>query len=216
MLISRHLQRLLHMNSLSDKTGLFFWEEKTVPDVDMSEGPLKPQYIHFTFFCVSVLLFLFSLCYAPVSPWFSLLFSLLLGRLIAVDLSYMILPNLYIALLCAIGVGNFFLYSPLSGISVSLGFLLGFMFPLMLSSLLSFLKKPAFIGGGDIKFMAVSGLYIGIEWFFTYVFIASALSLFLTFLPRSKKQIPFGPGLAFSLWICYLWQEKLFSFLYSL
>ncbi len=74
-------------------------------------------------------------------------------------------------------------------------------------------KKEA-MGGGDIKFQAMVGAFLGwqcaIAAFFIATFIGAIMGIYI--LIRYKDNtLPFGPCLALSALICYLWGERLLS-----
>lgn len=72
------------------------------------------------------------------------------------------------------------------------------------------LSKEA-MGGGDIKLLAMLGLYLGLANTLLTLFIGSLLGLCLTLLLLALRRIsrdqpiPFGPYLALGAWIAYLW-----------
>jgi len=87
--------------------------------------------------------------------------------------------------------------------------------PLIFLNIISFLrekwdKNKAYIGGGDIKLMAMAGFYLGsraVMASYVYTSLATLLVLpLLLILGKIKRKdfIPFGPFLSFGLWAAML------------
>jgi leader peptidase (prepilin peptidase)/N-methyltransferase len=81
--------------------------------------------------------------------------------------------------------------------SVIAGYLIAFSF----KGLLLMLFKQDGLGEGDVKFVAASMAWIGLSAFSSLVVIAALLALAYMVLFKHKGYIPFGPFLAFSLFI---------------
>jgi prepilin signal peptidase PulO-like enzyme (type II secretory pathway) len=87
---------------------------------------------------------------------------------------------------------------------VALGFALYYSF--------LFITKKEAIGMGDIKFMGVCGLLLGIHMVGIYLFMSGLVgTIFGLFWTKIKKVeiFPFGPALAASLFICMMFLREL-------
>lgn len=73
-------------------------------------------------------------------------------------------------------------------------------FFISLPMLLCALIKPGAFGGGDIKLMAFSGIYLGLDGIITAfaaaVFLAGSYIFIMTAAGRNPRVIPFGPFLS--------------------
>ena len=87
------------------------------------------------------------------------------------------------------------------------GMLIGFLIFLAIAGLSVLVFKKEGMGGGDIKLMAVLGLYVGffnnIQIFILSFFIAAIISIFLlvTKIKKSDDYIPFGPFIVLAAYI---------------
>jgi prepilin signal peptidase PulO-like enzyme (type II secretory pathway) len=80
-----------------------------------------------------------------------------------------------------------------------------------------FITKKEAIGMGDIKFMGISGLFLGIHMIGIYLFIAGVTgTIFGLFWTKIKKVsiFPFGPALAISLFLCLMFLNDIESILF--
>ena len=82
--------------------------------------------------------------------------------------------------------------------------------------LLAVLSKGG-MGGGDIKLMAVLGLWFGWQQALLLIFLAflsgGSLALLLLFLKKKKRKdaVPFGPFLVLSALIVSMWGEQIIA-----
>jgi len=145
-----------------------------------------------------------------------MILTFVLVVLVAIDFEHYIIPdsiNIFIVILGAAylflieaDVERFFVAPILSS---GIG--------LFLRWLMSVWKNQEALGLGDIKFLAASGLFLEIDVIMTFFFIAGMLGIVTYFLWKvmgKGEKFPFGPALAFSLFIClifpevhYFWQE---------
>ncbi|MNW00948.1 Type 4 prepilin-like proteins leader peptide-processing enzyme [compost metagenome] len=71
------------------------------------------------------------------------------------------------------------------------------------------------MGGGDIKLLAMLGIYIGMKGVLLTIFLGSVIGLIiilillLTGVMKNDQPIPFGPFLAIGACVAYLWGEPL-------
>ena len=90
---------------------------------------------------------------------------------------------------------------------------------LVLSLLMDKVLKKESLGGGDIKLLAVIGLYLGFVCALFALIAACLIGLVCVLLLRRKDappQIPFGPYLSAGFWLMLLWGESLCSWYLSL
>jgi leader peptidase (prepilin peptidase)/N-methyltransferase len=76
------------------------------------------------------------------------------------------------------------------------------------------LKKEA-MGGGDIKLLAMLGIYLGMKGVLLTIFLGSVIGLIITIVllatgwMKKDQPIPFGPFLAIGACVAYLWGNQL-------
>lgn len=111
-----------------------------------------------------------------------------------------------------ISIAAFVLYLPLAekpvfrliwgfggGIAVAAGML-------MISLVMDKILKKESLGGGDIKLVFVSGLYLGSLGNLFMLILACILGLMMVAI-RKNSRIPFGPALSLAIWIFLLFGE---------
>jgi len=139
-----------------------------------------------------------------------------------IDLDHKIIPNkmtLFIGILGIVFV--------IFGITVKwqdalLGLLVGGGILYLLGLLSLFFMKKEGMGGGDIKLLAVAGLYLGWQRIIFSLMISSYVALFiigilLVFKKIKKTQsIPFGPFLSTGIIIVVLYYDYILKFLYGI
>lgn len=90
------------------------------------------------------------------------------------------------------------------------GGLLGGLIGLSLRYGFLYLRGKDGLGMGDVKLMAVSGLWLGVEPITPYLFYAGILGVMTAVLWRCVRKgtyYPFGPSLALSLWLLVLYPQ---------
>lgn len=99
-------------------------------------------------------------------------------------------------------------------INASLGLIIGFGF-FAVQIGISYIIKKDLVGGGDLRLGALMGLILGwkiviIALFLAY-FIGAIFSPLIMIMQKKgfKSEVPFGPYLAFSTFICIFWGEKI-------
>lgn len=138
----------------------------------------------------------------PIAGGFWVLASLILARLMALDLTHHTLPDIYVFPLALMGLLASLLHlTSLSLQGALLGGFIAFGVILSFSLLIEFLLKSAFLGGGDIKLITASGIFLGSHLLPFYMMFACAFTIFISFLPNKNHHIAFGPGLGLSLWL---------------
>lgn len=119
-----------------------------------------------------------------------------------IDIKHQIIPNKIIIFTLVIGV-IFSFTDNISLINGVVGMILGGGLLLMLSFI------PGTMGGGDIKFMFVLGIFLGSKGVIVTLFVAFVLSsiisiILLIFKIKKRKDcIPFGPFLALGTFIAF-------------
>ena len=133
----------------------------------------------------------------------------ILISLLFIDLEFMILPNILVAILAASGLLRACFLSFTGGDSLILG---QYVFAGLLYGVFSWglgwiltkaLKKEA-LGFGDDKFFAAAGLWLGITPFPYFLMLSGFMGVFCGFLWQLTKKtsvFPFGPALIVSLYI---------------
>ncbi len=187
---------------------------------------ISPRYI----FVELLNCFLWLICYLlygnTLFTFTAMIFLSVLICVFFIDSEHMIIPdslNIIIALLGLILVlfGNSALSaSPLDRILTAIGMLC---FGLLLFFSFKFFAKKEAIGGGDIKFFAAAGLFLGWKLIFLAVFAASVAGcvfiLASRLSSRSKspgKPYPFGPFLAVTSAISMFFGNTIINFYVSL
>lgn len=171
-----------------------------------------------------------ELCVAAITTLWVVQFGLslltLIGLLLTIsivamsiiDFEFYIIPdglNLFMLLLGAA-------YCVILGTSLDyllLAPLLGLGFGLALRWGMYAWKRKEALGLGDVKFLAVAGLFIPFENFPAFLFLSGMLGIVIALIWRWKKageRFPFGPALGMSMLVCVLfpsigqtWQEIL-------
>lgn len=79
-----------------------------------------------------------------------------------------------------------------------------------------FSKKNA-LGMGDMKFFAVSGIFLPVEGIASFFFLSGILGVLMAMIWRflgNGKIFPFGPALAVALYICLVWPEASYNIMF--
>ncbi|HAG52949.1 MAG TPA: hypothetical protein DCL21_04090 [Alphaproteobacteria bacterium] len=207
---------------LKDRSNLFKFESITIRDEEMDDGWLKPNRVHLATlisFVIFELMLLLSHFYGAdysIVQFVSLsVVALILARQIALDFAYHILLEIYNVPLIIMSIFIPSLVFDQGSITQSIiaGFGL-FGFFLVFTLIASWLKgQIAGIGGGDILFAFAIGGFLQGFLIFISMFLSSMLSLVLTFFYKDKKNVPMGPGLLVSFWLCLLYNEQIIDLL---
>ncbi len=183
---------------------MFAFERQFLTEEDMAEGLIHERFhIPVT---LAIFFGLLSIAYPSLNGLTEYAFwgftSLILARLVALDLTNHTLPNIYVAPLALLSfVGIAIGAVALSWQQALLGGFIGFGAILFFSFLIEFMLKSAFLGGGDIKLIGASGLWLGAALLPFYMMAACFISIALSFIPNKNGHIAFGPGLCLSLWL---------------
>ena len=85
---------------------------------------------------------------------------------------------------------------------------------LAISLLMDIILKKESLGGGDIKLIAVMGLYLGMDASLFAMLISCILGLIFVLIrkgihPNAEDHFPFGPAIAVSIWIILMYGDLL-------
>lgn len=189
------------------------FERAYIPAEEIDNGPLPARYLsHATAIAFAI----FSLSLLPLWQHFTWVqglmaagFSIVLARLLAIDLCHLLLPNIYvlplllIAPLAAPLLGPITWLQSLIGAAVAAGIGIGIL------AILSMLKRPNEIGMGDIKFLLVMGAWLGAAALPIAMAISCFMGLVLSFLTPRGQAFPFGPALIIGFWACLFYAKPL-------
>lgn len=145
-----------------------------------------------------------------------LLFYGVLGCIVVVmvfiDAAHMIIPNELVVLALVSGL----LLQVVFRINGPLDMALGFFVAGLLLLIVAYFGP---LGGGDIKFMAAMGLWLGLGQVVVAIYIGFVLGglyglgALLTGKKGLKSKIPFGPFLGIGTWLAALYTAEILSFL---
>jgi prepilin signal peptidase PulO-like enzyme (type II secretory pathway) len=129
--------------------------------------------------------------------------------LIAADFEHYLIPDEVHWALLPLGAAHRFLAG--AGLAeMTAGLLLGLGLGLSLRYGYSALRKKEGLGWGDVKFLAVAGLWLGLEPFVPFLFFSGLFGVATGLLWRRLgrgKLFPFGPSLALALFLCVVYPE---------
>jgi len=136
--------------------------------------------------------------------------------MIVTDLEHRIIPDeIQIAILL---IGIIYRYSLNSEIyQYFSGALFGLGFALALRYGYWYVRKREGLGMGDVKFFAVSGIFLGIKSFMPFLFFSGVMGVIFSFFWKKfskEEEFPFGPALAVSMLLCLLFPEYFVNLFY--
>lgn len=133
--------------------------------------------------------------FGPYGFAFMAAYIAVLLLLAEIDCRTFLLPDILTVPLLILGVWASSLGMGLvTGLESSLGAVVGYAFPALVSLLIVWYKKDAF-GGGDIKLLAAIGAWLGVEGLFYVIALSSVLGL-LYGLVKRQRMLAFGPMIA--------------------
>ncbi|MDK2800101.1 MAG: leader peptidase (prepilin peptidase) / N-methyltransferase [Clostridiales bacterium] len=127
-----------------------------------------------------------------------------------IDFKYSIIPNRIILVLLIGGIIYNILDKELTYVDSIAGFFAA-SFPLLVIAVLS----KGGMGGGDVKLMAVAGIFLGWQLILLALFLASmigsvvGIALIVLKIKKRKDLIPFGPFLAAGIFIVMLYGHEI-------
>lgn len=139
----------------------------------------------------------------------------ILWRFIMIDLSYYLLPNIYVILLGFIGLVAAALTPDLSLMASGVGIFSGLFGGLLVNFLIAVLTgHKGGLGGGDIKFLAASGAWVGLGLLPMILWLS--FLMMIPFFFMKKRALPFGPALVLAFWITLLFKKSAAGLILSL
>jgi len=136
-----------------------------------------------------------------------------------IDLYHKIIPDLLSLPLLVIGIGLSFVNQvDLPFISSITGAATGFAFFYLLALAVSYSLNKEALGGGDIKFIAAIGAFIGIKGVLFTIFSSAAIALTVVLILKGDKsrEVPYGPFLILGAFIHTIIGNWLLIFYFSL
>jgi len=138
-----------------------------------------------------------------------MLLAVALLIMIVVDFEHYIIPDeIHYALLPLGVVYHWIMGTPIG--EVASGFLLGVVIGPGLHYGYRWLRKKEGLGFGDVKFLAVAGLWLGLDTMPPFLFYSGALGIALGLFWRAigrGPRFPFGPALAIAMLLCLVYPE---------
>lgn len=180
------------------------FERSTVAEADYADShAILPRNHHSLLTAIYCAIFA-VLCYLYAPHWYVFLLIFPLARLWVLDATYNVLPNIYIAPIALLG-GVLVLTGVLALSTALVGASIGFMACLLFTLIVRLLHKNSLLGGGDVKFITTTGLYLGWQSLPFLILLACFICLPLALL-NPKKPLPFGVGLVAAFSILLLWR----------
>jgi prepilin signal peptidase PulO-like enzyme (type II secretory pathway) len=139
----------------------------------------------------------------------SLLLCLLASHLLVlcvIDLQWRIIPDILQIIVAGLGF-CYQLHNQQHIADILAGGLVGYLLGLLMQKAIKLWKKKDGLGMGDVKFMAVSGIWLGSYNLIPYYFYAGVFGVVTACLWRfcsKDPRFPFGPALALSLLLLVL------------
>lgn len=162
-------------------------------------------YWQYSFSFLSVILMLLSLCIVIMS---------------IIDFEHYIIPDELNLAMFVVGV-IYCVIIGTQGIHFVLGPIAGFAMGYALRTLMWVWKGKEGLGMGDVKFLAVVGMFLHFEIFPTFFFVSGVLGIAIALLWKvlgKGERFPFGPALGIAMYICVVfpvvhdkWQEFVMS-----
>ncbi len=192
---------------------MWWLETKTIPKNECTKGLLPAHYLTPL---TLILFFLFLYMLIPIYSWWILLPALFMARLLAFDLRYHILPDIYTLPLLIFGIAYTYFYTT----NILLDHILAIFLALFSGIIFIFLNNcfkqlNTGIGGGDLKLMAALGAWLGLANISLAIALACLFTVPFAFIYK-KEAIPFGPGLILALISFLLWGKNIEHLILSL
>ncbi|NDF12822.1 MAG: prepilin peptidase [Proteobacteria bacterium] len=199
----------LHVLGFRDLLPLFSWL--------LQQGRCRycKVKIHFRYPLIELIqMVLFLSCYfvAGISFEFIVLalLSVMLLILIVIDFEHKIIPDGLQIAMAIVGVVYHVMHSGID-IALVIGPLSGFASAMALRLLFSWWKEQEALGLGDVKFLAVAGLFLTPELIIPFLLMSGVIGIATAMVWQKvsgEKEFPFGPALAASLFLCVLLPEQ--------
>lgn len=140
--------------------------------------------------------------------------AVMLLIMIIADLEHYMIPDSVHVVLLPLGLGYHYMLGT-EPFEVLNGFLLGAGLGLLLHYGYSKLRGRVMLGFGDVKFMAVAGVWLTLYPFVPFLFFAGLIGVIFGLAWRGLGKgavFPFGPALAASLFVCVAYPEMVSYF----
>jgi len=137
------------------------------------------------------------------------LFAVALLVMIVADLEHYIIPDEIHYALLPLGLAYRFI-TGMPAEDIAYGFLAGGAIGLTLHHGYRWVRKKEGLGYGDVKFLAIAGLWLGLKPLVPFLFFAGVLGVIFGLLWRAIGRghiFPFGPALASSLFLCVMFPQ---------
>ncbi len=173
---------------------------KKCKKTSLKQQKLKKKYFYRTVLLgiiTSIIFYIFQLKYGTQDIGFKLLFIWLILLLAEIDNRMMLLPDIITFPLALIGYLVAFLGFGFTDITNAIiSGIVGYILPVVASLAIVWKNKDAF-GGGDIKFLAVIGIWGGFFTLLSTIILAS-ISFGIYSLCKRQRAGAFGPWLTYS------------------
>ncbi len=135
------------------------------------------------------------------------LLSICVLTLIVTDLEHYIIPDeVQVAMLMLGAAYGFHMHTEPADMVA--GFAVGLTIGLALRYGFLYLREKDGLGLGDVKFLAVAGVWLGVEPLVPFLFFSGVIGVITAMLWRVLglgERFPFGPALALAMMLCLLW-----------
>ena len=206
---------------------MWSFEKKYVASDEVDAGPLSEKWLTLVWLALFGgmvgLLALHHTLICSFSDAQALLFvpfALVFARLAALDLCYLLLLNIYTVPLFISGIACHFFLPGMSGISWQES-LLGGLVAAGLGVLLTFVitlfnKQQGEFGFGDVKMLAVMGVWVGLTALPFALALGFIANLVLSFFISGRHPMPFGFGLVLGTWVMVAFKQPFMEMLFYL
>jgi len=129
--------------------------------------------------------------------------------MIVVDIEHYIIPDQLHYVLLPLALGYQFLIGTDPGVVVE-GFLLGAGIGMALHYGYRHLRKKEGLGFGDVKFLAIAGVWLGVKPIVPFLFFSGIFGVITGLIWRMQGKgpvFPFGPSLAVAMFLCIVFPE---------
>ena len=150
---------------------------------------------------------------SPMSVVLMLMAVALLVMIVA-DLQYYVIPDVVHYVLLPLGLAYHYIKVSHGGDVIG-GLAIGLTLGLALHYGYIHLRKKDGLGFGDVKFLGVAGLWLGVQPIVPFLFLSGLLGVATGLLWRALKRgpiFPFGPALAVALFLCVIYPETMSRF----
>jgi leader peptidase (prepilin peptidase)/N-methyltransferase len=144
--------------------------------------------------------------------WPTIFLGWALLALVLMDIRYLVLADVIVLPVLAMGIATSFAISQAQGIAALAGAALGGGASFAVREAYRWLRKREGLGLGDVKLLAAAGAWVASQGLPSVVLIASVLALAVTFpilwaqgnRPAGQVRVPFGAFIAVGLWVVWL------------